>query len=256
MTKRRSHGDGGLHWDEERKRWIASVTTGYNSNGKRIVRKASGKTKTEAKEKLKEILRDHEDGLAVASHSLTVKHAVEDWLSFGLNGRSEKTVETCTILATVRILPSLGSRKLRELSADDVDRWLRGKSKTLSTRTPRDIRSILAHAVKRAQARDKVKRNVVLLCEVPAGQAGRPSKSLTYVQAEAVLYAAEADRSTIGTYTVVSLVSGARTEELRPLELSFPRCRGLVTQFVTQQRIRACPRLVWTGPELCRGDRI
>jgi hypothetical protein len=29
MTKRRSRGDGGLHWDEARQRWIASVTIGY-----------------------------------------------------------------------------------------------------------------------------------------------------------------------------------------------------------------------------------
>ncbi|MEZ0077460.1 hypothetical protein [Planotetraspora sp. GP83] len=55
MTARRSRGDGGLHWDEQRQRWIASVTVGYSPAGKRIVRKASGKTKTEAKARLKEI---------------------------------------------------------------------------------------------------------------------------------------------------------------------------------------------------------
>jgi integrase len=36
-------------------------------------------------------------------------------------------------------------------------------------------------------------------------------------QAEAILRAAEEDESTIGTYVVVSLLSGARTEETRPL---------------------------------------
>lgn len=39
-------------------------------------------------------------------------------------------------------------------------------------------------------ARDKVKRNVVELCSIPKGQPGRPSKALTFVQAEAVLTAA------------------------------------------------------------------
>jgi hypothetical protein len=33
------------------------VTVGYTPAGKRIVKKGSGKTKTEAKEKLKEVLR-------------------------------------------------------------------------------------------------------------------------------------------------------------------------------------------------------
>jgi hypothetical protein len=129
-----------------------------------------------------------------------VKQAVEDWLAYGLNGRGESTVTNRRILANKHVIPSLGSRKLRELSADDVDRWLASKSKALSTRTLRDIRSILSRAVKRAQARDKVKRNVVFLCEVPTGRAGRPSKSLNFEQAEAVLHCAEADQSTIGAY--------------------------------------------------------
>ena len=49
MTERRARGDGGLHWDENRARWIATVTIGYDAKGKRITRKRSGRTKTEAK---------------------------------------------------------------------------------------------------------------------------------------------------------------------------------------------------------------
>jgi hypothetical protein len=63
VTARRSRGDGGLHWDGSRKRWIATITIGYDARGKRVTRKASGKTKTEAKLKLREILRNHEGGL-------------------------------------------------------------------------------------------------------------------------------------------------------------------------------------------------
>lgn len=54
MTKRRSRGDGGLHWDANRQRWIATITVGYDARGKRITRKASGKSKTDAKSKLRE----------------------------------------------------------------------------------------------------------------------------------------------------------------------------------------------------------
>ncbi|MEV5553833.1 site-specific integrase [Nonomuraea wenchangensis] len=64
-------------------------------------------------------------------------------------------------------------------------------------------------------ARDKVKRNVVALCSVPKGKGGRPSKALTFAQAEAVLKAAESSR--MYAYIVLSLLTGARTEELRAL---------------------------------------
>jgi len=69
--------------------------------------------------------------------------------------------------------------------------------------------------VKYAQARDKVKRNVVALADVPIGQEGRPSKALTLDQAEAMLAAAEGAR--LHAYIVLSLLIGARTEELRAL---------------------------------------
>ena len=219
MTARRSRGDGGLHFDEARQRWIASATVGYSPAGRRMVRRGSGRTKTEAKAKLREMLRDHEEGTRAATGAAdyTVAQAVTDWLTFGLSGREAKTVETRRILAEKHVIPALGARKLRELTAEDVDCWLARKARTLSTRTLQDIRSILRRAVARAQARDKVRRNVVLLCELPTGQAGRPSKALTLAEATALLDTAEADASTLGVYVVVALLTGARTEELRAL---------------------------------------
>ncbi len=165
MTKRRSRADGGLHWDERRQRWIATANLGFDPSGKRIVKRGSGKTKTEAKSKLKEVLRDHEGGLAIAP----VKDAVTDWLTYGLVGIDPSTAGTCATLCRRHIIPSLGARKLRDLNAEDVDRWLAAKAKTLSTRTLQAIHSCLNRSVKRAMARDKVKRNVVELCSVPQG---------------------------------------------------------------------------------------
>ncbi|WP_243653824.1 N-terminal phage integrase SAM-like domain-containing protein [Pseudonocardia endophytica] len=196
MTARRSRGDGGLHWDETRQRWIASVTVGYTAAGKRIVRRGSGRTKTAAKDKLREIRRATEDGHTVGAHGYTVKQAVEDWLTYGLTNLAASTVETRRILAEQHVIPALGARKLRELSTDDVDRWLADKARTLSTRTLQDIRSILQRSVHRAHARDKVRRNVVLLCGNPTGQSGRPSKALTLAQAHALLD--QDDRTTYG----------------------------------------------------------
>jgi hypothetical protein len=105
MAKRRSRGDGGLHWDENRQRWIATLTVGYDGRGKRITRKASGKTKTDAKDKLKELLRDRDDGLAVPADGYTVADAVRNWLAYGLAGRGSATVDNYSILASKHIIP-------------------------------------------------------------------------------------------------------------------------------------------------------
>lgn len=215
MTKRRSRGDGGLHWDAKRQRWIATASLGFNPSGKRIVKRGSGKTKAEAKAKLKEVLRDFEDGLAIAPGNYTVAQAVNDWLAYGLNGCSRRTVDLYVQQCRSHVLPALGARKLRDLKAADIDKWLSVKSASLSTRSLQILHSCLNRAIKRAMARDNVKRNVVELCTVPVGQAGRPSKALTMMQAEAILNAAE--RTRMYAYIVVSLLTGARTEELRAL---------------------------------------
>lgn len=125
MTARRSRGDGGLYWDEAPQRWIAAAGVGYTAAGRRVRQGASGRTKTEAKAKLKEIIREYEDGVAVATaRTYSVGQAVDDWLEHGLCGRDPSTVETLRILAREHVIPALGARRLVELSAEDVDAWL------------------------------------------------------------------------------------------------------------------------------------
>lgn len=62
---------------------------------------------------------------------------------------------------------------------------------------------------------DKVRRNVVLLCDVTTGRKGRESKALTLTQAMAVITAAAEYR--LYAYIVLLLLIDARTEELRAL---------------------------------------
>jgi len=161
------------------------------------------------------VLRDYEDGLTIAPEGYTVEAAVTDWLTHGLNDRDKATITTCTILCQRHIIPALGARKLRDLRAEEVDKWLAAKAQTLSTSTLQQLHSCLNRAINRAMARDKVRCNIVALCSVPKGQTGRPSKALTLAQAEAILAAAEGSR--LHAYIVVSLLTGARTEELRAL---------------------------------------
>jgi hypothetical protein len=167
MTKR-APGEGGLHWDEERQRWIASVTIGYNGRDKRVVRKASGRTKTKAKSKLRALLRDRE--LGVKDSGVTVRQVVEDWLTYGLTGQGKRTVEKYRNLCQTHIVPLLGQRKLRDLRASEIDRWITGRSTVLSTSSLRSVHGCLNRSVRRAMARDLVSRNVVELVTVPTGR--------------------------------------------------------------------------------------
>jgi len=73
----------------------------------------------------------------------------------------------------------------------------------------------LTRAIRHAEARDLVGRNVAMLVDTPKGQAGRPSKSLSLEQAAAVLAGAEGTR--MHAYIALCLATGIRTEEARAL---------------------------------------
>ncbi len=150
---------------------------------------------------------------------------MEDWLTYGLGQQGPSTVTKYRHLCSTHIYPLLGERKLRELKAAEVERWLADRSRCLSTSSLRSVYGCLNRSIRRAMARDLVRRNVVELVSVPTGRPGRPSKPLTAQNVDDVLTKTAPDR--LHHYIVVSLLTGARTEELRALRWEHVHLDGI-----------------------------
>ena len=144
----------------------------------------------------------------------TVAQAIEDWLADGLAGRAPKTVSTQREVLEP-LVDIIGGVPLRELSAANVRSALKDLAATRATRTVAMTHAGLARAIRHAEANDKVRRNVATLVDTPAGQEGRPSRSLTFEQAVALIRAARPYG--LYAYVVLSLLVGIRTEEARAL---------------------------------------
>ena len=132
-----------------------------------------------------------------------------------MGNQGSSTIDKYRHLCGKHILPLLGERKLPDLKAAEVDRWLASRAESLSTSSLRSLYGCLNRSVRRAMARDLVRRNVVELVSVPTGRRGRPSRSLTPQDVDEVLSRTASDR--LHHYIVLSLLTGARTEELRAL---------------------------------------
>ena len=196
MTTRRRHGEDGISFehrgpcrDPHRHRtcpglWRGEFTTGYTGDGKRTRRKVSGTTKAAVIDKLRNLHHELDKGTtpkAGYAH-YTVRHAAQDWLAHGLDGRSPKTV-TKNQNMLEPILAVIGARKLRDLTAADVRQALAAMAAGYSTAAVSMGHLALKRTIRHAEAGDLISRNVATLADTPKGQPGRPSKSLTLDQA-------------------------------------------------------------------------
>ena len=175
--------------------------------------KVSGRTRTEVKDKLKELHSELDAGVRPVV-GYTVDMAVADWLAEGLPGRAAKTVEVYRD-ALGPVIAVIGRIPLRDLTVQNVRSALAKVAATHSTPTLQKAHNCLTRALRHAEGRDLIRRNVSALVDTPHGREGRPSQALTVEQAAALLAAAEESR--LHAYIVLCLLTGVRSEEARAL---------------------------------------
>jgi len=213
-SARRGHGEGSIYWDEANGTWVGAISLGWRADGKRIRRKVTGRTKTEVREKLKQVKAEAEAGLKTSA-SYTLSKAVDDWAAEALGGLADKTVRShVDLLRPVTML--IGNVPLRDLTAHDVRQALITLAEARSTRTIASTHNVLVRAIRHAQVNDHVGRNVASFVKPPQGKTGRPSRAMNAAEAAALLAVAK-DHPRIGAYVILSLTTGIRTEEARAL---------------------------------------
>jgi integrase len=195
-------------------RWRGVVSLGADDAGKRIRRKVSGQTKDEVITKLRKLHNDLAKGVRPKA-GYTLEQCISDYIDQALPGRAAKTVSTYRECLEP-LVPLIGRKRLTELSSDDVRAALASIGKTRSSRTVQLAHQQLVRAIRHAESRDFVGRNVAALVKATPGSApGRPSKSFTVAQARKLLTAAKETRWY--AYIVLCIMTGIRTEEARAL---------------------------------------
>jgi integrase len=217
--KLRGNGDGALYFSETLDRWVgvATVPDPTAREGRRRI-KVTGKEKAEAKTKLDEALTKIKEGIPAGVARETVADTLRSWLERGLDRRkirSETTVDGLTWAVEKRLIPAIGAYRLRELDCEHVEDMLSElAAEGMSTSSLIRIHTTLTRALKWAQRRGKVYRNVSDLVETPVGTE-RPSQALTVAQVQLVLDTAKGDR--LEALWILGFVLGMRPGELTGL---------------------------------------
>jgi integrase len=209
----RPYGDGSVFWDQRRRRWVGIYTAGRDVSGNRIRRKVTGRNKTEARKRLRTLQRTTVGGQPAPSGALRLGAFLDQWLDevVPLRVSSTNTVDNYRWAVNQHIKPALGTRRLRDLTPDDVDSFLRAKRESLGPSSVMRLRAVLVQALRHGERYGHVTRNVAALVDLPRTPQSE-GRSLTVAQARKLLEMSKGDRLSAAIWC--GLLLGLRPGEL------------------------------------------
>jgi integrase len=212
MTKRKTLGS--VFYDKRRGCWMGYIATGLTVNGVRQRRSVRATTEIEARQKLRQIEAEIVLGKPIPDGSIRLDRFLEEWLTITIepNCLSVNTAVSYRGIVERHLIPAIGKKRLRDLTVLDVDHLLHEKYESgLSGSTVQRIRMILVKALRHAERRDLVSRNVAALTDLRRTKR-REGRSLTPEQARTLLQTS--DDHPLGITIDLGLYLGLRPGEV------------------------------------------
>ena len=211
-AKKRSNGDGGI-WQRETGNWRWEIVLGFvtkpDGTRKRVSKRGTAKTATEAKRAQTLAKADKERGTLAVPDRVTVSEWLEKWLATRSARISQNTVVSYSGIIKKHITPHLGDKKLQALKPVDLRNYYGTLSSLgLTPKTMRNIHGVLYGALEDATRLELVMRNVANLVrpEAPAqNNNAKASQSWTAGEAAQFLAAARGDRLYALFYLLLSM---------------------------------------------------
>jgi integrase len=204
-SHRRAHGEGALFLLANG-RWAGEIDLG-TVNGKRQRRRVQAKTQAEAREKLKALQAALAEGRDTTSDRLTVETHLHQWLAKIKQTRTPNTYAVYEQASRLYLLPALGSIRLPRLTVAHVEAVLFQMAADGNRLAfIRSVKAALSIALRDAERRHLLSRNVAALATLPAATTPpRPRRALGPDDARRLLDAIGGDRFEVALLVMLSL---------------------------------------------------
>ena len=212
---KRSNGEGMIRQRADG-RWESRVMIGYKDNGKPDYKSVYGKTKKEAREKLKVFLDERASGIDT-SHNYNFSNWADIWFEHHQDNITATTQENYRY--TLRILKDyFGVRPLTDIKAFDIEVFLKAlRKEERSDSCIAQCRGMLYQIFHKAEANDLVRKNPVRFADKMRSR--EPTKRKEAFTAEEVkLLMEKLPKDQIGISIRLLLGTGMRSQELLALE--------------------------------------
>ena len=253
MAGSRGNGEGSIYQRSSDGRWLGVLTFGYGPNGKLLRKTVSAKTRAEVVKKLKLLQRQFDDGIPLPDATLTVAQLFNSWYEDVLRHQVAPSASTnYKRIFDHHIIPTLGKKKVANLTPADVDRLVSQKLDSgLSVSTVRRIRAVLSQAIDQGIRWDCVTRNVAKLSR-PLKTTRSEGRTLTPEQAHHLLETLKGHRNE-ALYALM-LSTGLRRGEALGLQWKdLDEKTGVLT--VRRQLIREGCELITSDTKTARSRR-
>lgn len=189
-AKGRSNGEGSIYESPKGSGiWHAQVRVDGGAPKRR-----RAKSQREAREKLKQMLAELEQGVNLAAPQPTVEQWCTTWLeTFAVNLKPKIKEDYAAVVRRYIKDTRLGRRKLGQLTPADVQAWVNDLNKKISAQTVRNAHARLHKALAVAVRQRYISKNVADEIELPSVRTP-PIQPFDFEQARALLTALKGHR--------------------------------------------------------------
>jgi integrase len=253
MTKRRSHGDGGID-----PRGPDSWRLRYRIKGQRFSVTFHG-TLGDARKELRRLIRSGDTGEHVAPDKITLGQWIEQWIDAGAPGRRQRRVGRKALarygeLLRFHVAPTLGSRPLQQIQATEIDRLYRSLEGTLAPRTQHHVHVVLGACLATALRKGLLAANPMERVErIPSPAESDHGMALDAEQMRTLL--AGFRGSALYPIIAVAAFTGARRGEILALRWSDVDFEKKTLKIERAIECISGQPLMLKGPKTARGKR-
>ena len=213
-----------------------------------------GKTKAEVRAKLTRAVAERDAGVVLETQNPTIEKHLTRWLKNSVKmSVKQKTYESYEYLVHKHLITTLGAKKLKSLTPDQVQDFYQWKlDEGLSRRTVQLIHTTLSKALKSAVKQGIAPRNVAEAVDAPRPQK-KDIQPLTSQQTKIFLNTVKGNR--LEALYILAITTGLRQGELLGLRWEDVDLEGSVVR-VRQQLTRTKAGLSFTSPKNGRGRNV
>ncbi len=250
--RRRGRGEGAIYHRNDGQ-WCASITVGYDENGKRRRRTVYGTTKKAVQDRLVELQSNTFAGALLEPSTVTVAEASKHWLETVARRKVRpKTYQLYESLIRLHINPRIGGIRLNKLTAIQLQGLYADMERDrCSPRMQQLVHARVFSILKQAARWRLIQHNIALDVDRPTAPTKR-FEVLNPEQAWRFLVAAREDR--LHALYVLALLTGLRQGELFGLQVDdVDLASG--TLFIRHQLQELAGKLDLTEPKTAAGRR-